>query len=33
MGIIKLDKVKEKISTVRKENIILDSDVAELYGV
>jgi len=33
MEIIKLDKVKEKIIIVRNERVILDSDVAELYGV
>jgi len=33
MEIIKLDEVKEKIIIVRDERVILDSDVAELYGV
>ena len=33
MEIIKLDEVKEKIITVRDERVILDSDVAALYGV
>jgi len=33
MEIIKLDEVKEKIIIVRDERVILDSDVAALYGV
>jgi len=33
MEIIKLDEVKEKIIIVRNERVILDSDVAALYGV
>jgi hypothetical protein len=30
---IKLNKVKERIITIRNQQVILDSDVAELYGV
>lgn len=33
MNIIKLNDVKEKIITIRNENVILDSEVAVLYGV
>jgi len=32
-NLIKLDDVNNKIVTIRNENVILDSDVAELYGV
>ena len=31
--IIKLDQVEKKVITLRNKNVILDSDVAELYGV
>jgi hypothetical protein len=30
---VKFDSVKEKIITVRNRQVIIDSDVAELYGV
>jgi hypothetical protein len=30
---IKFNKVKERIITIRNQQVILDSDVAELYGV
>jgi len=33
MEIVRLSEVKEKIITIRKQNAILDSDVAKLYGV
>jgi len=33
MELIKLNDVNNKIVTIRNENVILDSDVAELYGV
>lgn len=33
MQVIKQDKVQEKIITLRNQRIIIDSDVAELYGV
>ena len=33
MELIKLNDVNNKIITIRNENVILDSDVAELYGV
>jgi len=33
MEIIKLEEVNEKIIVIRNENVILDRDVAELYGV
>ena len=32
-NLIKLDDVNQKIITIRNQNVILDSDVAELYGV
>jgi len=33
MDILKFNSVEEKIITVRGISVILDSDVAELYGV
>ena len=33
MDIVKFNDVNEKIITISNENVILDSDVAELYGV
>lgn len=33
MDIIKYDQVQEKILEIRNEKVIIDSDVAELYGV
>jgi hypothetical protein len=33
MQVIKYDQVKEKIIEIREQHVILDSDVAELYGV
>ncbi len=33
MELIKLNDVNSKIITIREQNVILDSDVAELYGV
>ena len=33
MDIVKFRDVKDKIITVRGQNVLLDSDVAELYGV
>ena len=33
MHVIKQDKVQEKIITLRNQKIIIDADVAELYGV
>jgi hypothetical protein len=33
MELIKLNDVNSKIITIRKQNVILDSDVVELYGV
>jgi hypothetical protein len=33
MDIIKYDQVQEKIFEIRNEKVIIDSDVAELYGV
>jgi hypothetical protein len=33
MRIIKQDQVQEKIITLRDQKIIIDTDVAELYGV
>jgi len=33
MNILKFNSVEEKIITVRGISVILDSDVAELYGV
>lgn len=33
MQVIKQDKVQEKIIIIRNQRVIIDSDVAELYGV
>lgn len=33
MNVIKQDQVQEKIIEVRKQQVIIDADVAELYGV
>lgn len=33
MNIVKFDKIEDKIIELRGEKVILDSDVAELYGV
>ena len=33
MQVIKQDQVHEKIITIRDQKIIIDADVAELYGV
>ena len=33
MNIVKYNDIKEKIITIRKQNVILDYEVAELYGV
>ncbi|MCL2131448.1 MAG: ORF6N domain-containing protein [Lentimicrobiaceae bacterium] len=33
MGIVRFGDVQGKIITLRGQNVILDSDVAELYGV
>ena len=33
MEIVRLTEVKKKIITIREQSVILDSDVAELYGV
>jgi len=33
MQIIKYDQVQDKIIEIRNQNVIIDSDVAELYGV
>jgi ORF6N domain len=33
MQVIKQDQVQEKIITIRGHQIIIDSDVAELYGI
>lgn len=33
MQVIKQDKVQEKIITLRNQKIIIDADVAELYGI
>jgi hypothetical protein len=32
-NIVKFNRVEEKIITIRNQSVILDSDVAELYGV
>lgn len=32
-GIVKFNAVEERIITLRGEKVLLDSDVAELYGV
>ena len=33
MDIVKLEKIEDKIIIIRNEQILLDSDVAEIYGV
>lgn len=33
MQIIKYDQVQDKIIEIHNQNVIIDSDVAELYGV
>src|SRR3972149_11141767 len=33
MGIVRFDKIEDKIIELRGEKVIVDSDVAELYGV
>ncbi len=33
MQVIKYDQVQEKIINVRNQQVIIDSDVAELYGL
>ena len=33
MNLIKFNEINDKIIVIRNENVILDSDVAELYGV
>jgi hypothetical protein len=33
MDIIKIENIKSKIITIREKNVIIDSDVADLYGV
>ena len=33
MNIVNYDQVKEKIITIRGQSVIIDSDVAQLYGV
>jgi hypothetical protein len=33
MKLVAYDQVKSKIVEIRKQDVILDSDVAELYGV
>ena len=33
MQVIKQDQVQEKIITIRKQKVIVDADVAQLYGV
>lgn len=33
MEIVKFEQVREKVITLRDQRVILDSDVAELYGV
>ena len=33
MHVIKHDQVQEKIITIRNYKVIIDTDVAELYGV
>src|SRR3990172_46344 len=33
MGIVRFDKIEDKIIELRGEKVIIDSDVAELYGV
>ena len=33
MQVIKYDQVQDKIIDIRDQNVIIDADVAELYGV
>ena len=33
MEIVKLEKIEDKILLIRDEKVLLDSDVAEIYGV
>ena len=33
MNIVKIDEVEEKVLEIRSSNVILDSDLADLYGV
>jgi hypothetical protein len=33
MEIVKLEKIEDKILIIRDEKVLLDSDVAEIYGV
>ena len=33
MDIVKLEKIEDKIIIIRNEQVLLDSDVAEIYGV
>lgn len=33
MDIVKLEKIEDKILIIREEIVLLDSDVAEVYGV
>lgn len=33
MHVIKPDQVQEKIITIRHQKVLIDADVAELYGV
>lgn len=33
MNVIKQDQVQEKIIVIRNQKVIIDTDVAELYGV
>ena len=33
MDIIKIENIESKIITLRDEKVILDSDVADLYGI
>jgi len=32
-NIVKLENIEDKIITIRKQQVLLDSDVAEMYGV
>ncbi|NOX34354.1 MAG: ORF6N domain-containing protein, partial [Deltaproteobacteria bacterium] len=33
MKIVKLENIEDKLLTIRGEHVLLDSDVAEIYGV
>ena len=33
MDIVKLEKIEDKIIVIRNEQVLLDSDVAEIYGI